>query len=187
MNGRMPAAGEPLPTESERPHGSGIVAYLLMFMGLSTLAACVLLPEWRAYQAMHRAEQVEWNRAESMRRVVERERRLLEATRDDPGVIARLAQRELGFRRPGELSVLVSVPQKSVAHETAFTPDPVPLPRSLARLAGYLPDYNYDAVFCDNQTRAIIMAMSVALTCLALCLPGSSAPGWKGSACDERG
>ena len=111
-----------------------------------------------------------------MRRVVERERRLLEATRDDPAVIARLAKRELGFRRRGELSVLVSVPQKSVAHETAFTPDPVPLPRSLARLAGYLPDYNYDAVFCDDQTRAIVMAMSVALICLALCLPGRSAP-----------
>lgn len=143
-----------------------------MFMALAAFAPCVLLPEWRAYQVLRVAEQAEQHRLDSLGRVVDRERSLLEATRDDPAVIARLARRELHFRHPGEYPVLVSVPGQSTSPEEPFTPDPVLPPPALSRAAGYLPDYDYDAIFCDEQTRLVVTAMSVALIGVALWLPG---------------
>ena len=152
-------------------HGNGVVAWLLMLMALAAFAPCVLLPEWRAYQAVRVEEQAQQHRLDALKRVVDRERRLLEAMQSDPAVIARLAQRDLGFRYPGHRPVLVSVPASSGPTEQPFVPEPVLPPPIVARVASYLPDYDYDAVFCDDRPRLVIMAMSVALIGVALWLP----------------
>src|SRR3990172_2627474 len=60
------------------PRG-GFVFWILILMGLGTFAPCILLPEWRQYQALHLVEQAEQHRLASMRRVVEREKHMLEA------------------------------------------------------------------------------------------------------------
>jgi len=154
--------------------GSGLISWLLIFMALAAFAPCVLLPELRSYQAMRMAEEAQQHRMDSLQRTVDREHRLLEALRSDPAVIARAAQRELRFKKPGDRQVRVSVTPTGKASDEAFAPKPVLAPRLLVQAAAYLPDYNYDRIFCDDRARLVIMAMSVALMLLAVCLPHRS-------------
>jgi hypothetical protein len=150
-----------------------LVSWVLLLMALGTFTPCVLLPEWRAYQVLQMAEQAERHRVGQMRHVVGRERRLVEALQTDPAVIRRVAQRELGFKMPGDRAVLVSVSPEADSTDAlgaSFVPQLVPPPPVLARAASYLPDYPYDRVFCDERTRLIVMGMSVALMLVAVCL-----------------
>jgi hypothetical protein len=149
-------------------------------MGVAAFAPCVLLPEWRAYQAMHMAQQAEQHRLDSLQRVVDRERRLLDALQTDPAVIARAAQRELGFFEPGSLPVRVPVTPVDTRQDQEFVPEPVPPPPIVAHMARHLPAFNYDSVFCDDRTRYVIMAMSVALIAVAMCLPSRRSAADKG-------
>ena len=172
-----------IPSAAPDPSPGGrLVFWLLAFMGVGAFAPCVLLPEWRTYQALKVAEQAQQHRLEALQRVVDRENRLLEALRSDPAVINRFAQRDLSFRRPGERAVRVSLPaadDDSVSRlvagdvgEESFIPEPVLPPRFVARALAHLPDYDYDRVFCDDETRPIIMGMSVALIGVAFGLFG---------------
>lgn len=152
------------------------VFWLLILMGVSTFAPCILLPEWRNYQAAKIAEQREHHRIEKLRQVVERERRQVEAIQNDPTVVARLAQRDLGFRRPGETIVPVPVSSSNNYDNIAelddedFEPAPILPPVWLSRATWWLPDMNYDAVFCDSSTRPIVMLMSVSVIMVAVAL-----------------
>lgn len=154
--------------------GRSFVSWLLIFMALAVLAPSILLPEWRAYQRVRMAEQAEQHKLHTLQSVVARERRMHKATRDDPAVLARLAQRELGFRQVGRRPVPVLL-EPSVAPEVtpendAFTPQPPPVPPVLARVASHLPGYDYDAVFCDPSLRLVVMAMSLGLLGVGLWL-----------------
>ena len=72
--------GEAFPTGNrpleigDSPRG-GLVFWTLIFMGLSTFAPCVILPEWRDYQAARVAEQREQHRLDQLRRTVKRDRK----------------------------------------------------------------------------------------------------------------
>jgi cell division protein FtsB len=149
----------------QAPRG-GLFFWMLIIMGLATFTPCVLLPEWREYQALRMAEQREQHRLDGMRRIVERERQMVDAVQSDPAVIARLAQRDLRFYRPGETTVAVDVPAFT-ADEDPYLPREVELPRGVAAAGAYLPNFNYDAIFCDQRTRPIVMGMSVLLTLCA--------------------
>ncbi len=162
-----------------------MVFWLLVTMGVGTLAPCVILPEWRGYQALQVQEQVQRHRVESLQAELDRQHRLLDAMRSDPGAIARFAQRDLGYYRPDERIVSVSVPEgahKTVTRPTSFDPEVTPPfvpklvepPPALARTLALLPRCDYDAIFCDEQTRPIVFAMSVALIGVALGLFGPS-------------
>jgi len=148
---------------TEQHTGRSFVSWLLIFMALGTLAPCILLPEWRTYQMMCMAEQAEQHRLDALAKVVAQERRLHEATRDDPAVLVRLAQRDLGFHQIGGQSVLVPVEPSTEPAESAFIPHPPQMPLMLARAAYRLPDYDYDAVLCNPQLRAVVLAMSLGL------------------------
>ena len=143
---------------------------MLILIGLATFTPCVVLPEWREYQALRLAEQTERHRLAEMQRVVDRERNMLEAMQSDPAVIARLAQRDLHFRRLGDTSVSVSVPLTATALQDRFVAEPIEPPVALARARSYMPDFNYDQLFCDDRTRPIIMVMSVGLIVTAIAL-----------------
>ena len=162
--------------DSDSTPRGGFVYWMLIFMGLATFTPCVILPEWREYQAVRLAEQAERHRLGEMQRVVDRERNLLEAMQSDPAVIARIAQRDLHFRRPGDTSVAVAVPFKATAIPEAFVAEPIEPPVALARARSYIPDFNYDALFCDDRTRPIIMVMSVGLIVTAIALFSTRAP-----------
>ena len=160
--------------DTPTPRNGGVVFWMLMLLAFGAFTPCVLLPEWRQYQTLCREEQVQRHRAEALAEQVEEQHRLLMALRSDPAVVARLAQREYRFRRPGDQVVPVSVVGNVDVSVKArpFVPEPVPLPPPFARAASHLPTYDYDRIFCDDETRPIIMAMSVGLIVLTLWLFG---------------
>jgi len=151
------------------------VFWLLTGMGLAAFAPCVILPEWRAYQDLRVAEQAEGHRLAALQREVEHQRRMLDAMRGDPAVIARLAQRDLHFRRPNEQTVKVDVPRAEPAAAEAFVPEPVEPPTVIARALARLPSLDYDRIFCEDESRPIIMALSLSLMIVALVLFGRRA------------
>ncbi|MEK7756659.1 MAG: hypothetical protein AAB385_05555, partial [Planctomycetota bacterium] len=70
-------------TIDNAPRGR-FVYWMLILMGLATFTPCIVLPEWREYQALRLTEQAERHRLGAMQRVVDRERNLLEAMQSDP-------------------------------------------------------------------------------------------------------
>jgi hypothetical protein len=147
---------------SFRLHPSSLLVYLLLLaMAVAAFAPCVLLPEWRQLQALRLVEAAELARVADMEVLLARERRLIEAMTTDPAVVARLAQRELGYRRADERAIpiagdaITSAPAtRSLLAESGKTIQP---------LAICWPGLEFDRVFCNDRTRPIIMGMSVAL------------------------
>jgi len=164
--------------------------WALVGLGLIGLAPSVLLPEWRQYQALSLAGQVEESKLRAFEDQVERERRTLEALQSDPAVTARLALRELNYRRADEREVSVPVmggvdhgpflsDQKSLDYDSGNPAGaavrPPALPGVLATVATRLPRLDYDRVFCDAPTRTIVMIMSTGLIAVAFALFGRAA------------
>jgi hypothetical protein len=152
------------------------VFWFLILLGVSTFAPCIIVPEWRNFQSAKVAEQRERHRLESLREVISRERRQVDAIQNDPTVVGRLAQRDLGFHRPGDTVVPVAIENQdhyaSVAEldDEDFVPSPVLPPVWFSRATWWLPDFNYDAIFCDPSTRPIVMLMSVTVIVVAVVL-----------------
>ena len=165
---------------TERRPG-GAVFWLLLVMGLSTFAACIVLSEWRQYQAIQVTRQREQYRLDQLQHRVDTERRNLEALQTDPAVVTRIAQRDLGFHRPGQPSVAVQTAGRvaglSTWHEPPFVATPVNPPEWVRRAGSVLPRFNYDAVFCEGGARSIVMVMSVALIVIAFALFGFTPTG----------
>ncbi len=166
--------GHRLGTPSSR-RGEGAVFWLLTALAFSTFAPCVILPEWKRYEALSIQEQLERHRVTELQRAVDREKRLLEAIRTDPAVVTRLAQRDLGLSRRNERAILVSVPSASTAPADEFVPTPPEPPALVAKATSLLPQYDYIGLFCDNRTRFPILVLSVALMALAFALFGQRA------------
>ncbi len=152
------------------------VFWFLVLLGVSTFAPCIIVPEWRSYQSAKVAEQREQHRLDKLREVVARERRQVDAIQNDPTVVARLAQRDLGFHRPGETVVPVAVENQdhfariAELDDVDFVPSPVLPPNWFSRAMWWLPDFNYDAIFCDPSTRPIVMLMSISVIVVAVVL-----------------
>ncbi len=162
---------------------SSLVFWLLVVLGMAGFAPCILLPEWREYQALHLTEQFERHKLEQLQGELDREQRTLAALQSDPLAVERLARRSLQFHRPGETIVHVPLTSDSSAHvaavspleqrqsllpEEPFVPVPAAPPVWINRWTARLPVLDYDAVFCDELTRTTIMAMSLGLIALAV-------------------
>jgi cell division protein FtsB len=161
----------PHPAAPSDERAGGALFWVLIALAAAAFAPCVILPAWRDYQSVARVEQqvrADVQRAEGD---LERQRRRADALRRDPAVIARVAQRELGYSKPGEVSVALGTTPPS----DAATPPPVPLdpvepPPIVAGLVQRLPSLDYDAVFCDGPTRVIIMVLAGGLVLAAFVL-----------------
>jgi hypothetical protein len=164
---------DPANTEWSGDGGAGLVFWWLIIMAVAAFAPCMLLPAWREYQAAELAERVGAHQvalAEAELDALERE---LDAIRNDPVVVSRLARRELELRGPGDDVVAVPVSRtvhRAVAPSPPLSLDPVKPPVAVARLARYLPDLNYDAVFCESPTRETVLFMSAGLFTLSFVL-----------------
>lgn len=179
-------ADSEVPTARAASPGPAIVYLLLMLLALAGLAPSVILPEWRSYQALRMAEQVAQDRLDHLQGIVEGERRRLRAMRTDPAAMARLAQRELRYHRPGERAVLVSIQDTTEQPTKPTTPTPVAPPALIARAVSYLPSLDYDGVFCDDETRRIVMGLSLGLMIAAFALFGWPAAGRAGQTNPQR-
>ncbi len=149
--------------------------WLLLTLAISTLAACVLLPEWRDLETLAAVEQAESDRADHMDQLVARERRNLSALTSDPAAMVRLAQRDLTMVRSGEIVVPVSLAAqdattpypRATADATTLTIAPPAIPRI---------SHQWDRVFCHNRIRPAIITLSIALAAAAFALFGFSKP-----------
>ncbi len=138
------------------------VFWMLFAMAVIGFAPCVLLPAWRDYQNARLVEQYEQAALDRMNESLDRQRRLAEALRSDPSVMARAAQRELEYTRPGEQRITVVPTDPGVDVEdagAAVTPEPIAPPAPVHWLVRSLPPLDYDAVFCDPSTRAIVILL----------------------------
>jgi len=155
--------------------GAAAVYWVLLALAISTLAACVLLPEWRDLETLAALEQAEADRADQMDQLVARERRNLSALTSDPAAMVRLAQRDLTMVRSGEIVVPVSLAgahtgdryPRATADATTLTIAPPASPRI---------SHQWDRVFCNNRLRPAIIALSIALAGAAFALFGFSKP-----------
>lgn len=156
--------------------GGVIVFWVLISLGVIVFVPCLLLPEWRNYEAMRYAEQWERHRLAAMEWSVAEQRRALDALQSDPGVLARVARRELGYLRPDEREVEVGSATTTLpatptpAPEFVFEPASVDPPRFLGGPIDLLPDFDYDALFCEPRMRGILMTMSLAMVLFACAL-----------------
>ncbi|RJP34499.1 MAG: hypothetical protein C4547_10765 [Phycisphaerales bacterium] len=148
-----------------------------MYWGLVLLASLglvpsLLLPEWRHYQALCMADQIERAQIERLERELARQTRLLEAVRVDPAVVYRLAERDLGIQiEPGSYVSVAPIGPPADA-SPPLTPEPVKPPAWIAAFVSHLPDLDYDAVFCEPQPRRVMIVMSTAVLCVAFVLYG---------------
>jgi cell division protein FtsB len=154
---------EPQPEISSSPAREGRWVFWALFaMAVIGFAPCVLLPAWRDYQNARLVEQYEQAALDRMNESLDRQRRLAEALRSDPSVMARAAQRELEYIRPGEQRITV-VPTEPLmdaeSDESTVAPAPIAPPAPVRWLVRNLPALDYDAVFCDPSTRAIVILL----------------------------
>ncbi len=157
---RFHSANEGNPTPDR---GAALVFLLLTSMALAALIPCVLLPEWRKYQVLDRAAQVEQHKLADLNREIEEAQAHLDALCSDPGAVARLAQRDLGYRRKGMRSIPVAAVTVPKEAGDMFRPTPVAPPAVVRRAVAFLPALDYDRIFCDEETRPIVMLMSIGL------------------------
>ncbi len=175
-------------TAREGDRCAGVVFWGLLLLAAPVFAMCILAPEWRTYEAMRVAERVEQDDQNLLKQRLARLRQDLRALRQDPAVVARLARRDLGYRRIGERYIPVTLTAQDAVPASQDSqlvssnfggseedhPDGrgdrapvVPWPH---RWAGLLPDYAYDRVFCAEPTRTIVFVMSTALIAIAYAL-----------------
>ena len=165
---RTPDARYDVPPDRRNGDGGRSLAYwILIALSLGVLAPCVLLPAWRENQRAELRHRLLAGRVAQLEARLERQRRLLDALDSDPAVITRAAMRELDYTQPGERFVSVAAAQSPPATPDLPVPAVKPLPVGLSRLARFLPDWNYDAVFNRQPIRRILMAMAVALLAAA--------------------
>jgi len=143
--------------------GAALVFLLLTCMGLAALTPCVLLPEWRKYEALDRTAQIEQHKLDRLNRRIDAEQTRLDALCRDPGAVARLAQRDLGYHRKGMRSIPVSAAVLPQEADDDFRPVPVTPPSLVRKAVAFLPELDYDQIFCDRETRPIVMLMSIGL------------------------
>jgi hypothetical protein len=163
----------PAEESADRPERADRWVFWLLFtLAAVAFAPCVIVPVWLDYGETRQAEQRQLDEVRRAQAEVDRQRRLAEALRSDPAVIARAAQRELEYTIPGQLQVDVA-PDRASPQDEAVDPaesaaaDPPIPPLPIAR---YLPKLNYRAVFCDPQTRLLIALMSGGLLVTAFVL-----------------
>ena len=144
---------------------------------MAVLAAvpCVLLPEWDRTRELWDAEETQGAVIERLECDLDYQNRVLEALRTDPAVNIRLAQRDLGYRPPGERVVVVEnledhPPVTRCSTLTDRDESTWPIPGSLRRLGRKLPEIDHQAVFCRDPSRITILLMSGALIVVALAL-----------------
>jgi len=162
-------------------HSGGIVFWMLLILGFSVFTPCVLWPEWRDYQLLEDAQIQARQHLDSLLDMVDQEKRLLLAMQTDPGVVARIAQRDLRFVRSGERSVSVDISSINVKqdfyHEPVFdekvrASDSIFIPSLLTQMGQMCPDLDYDQLFGSEETRMILIIMSISLIALSFILFG---------------
>lgn len=144
--------------------------WLLVIPASIVFAACVLAPVWEDYRAMALAEHLETAAVDRMRADIERLERELEGLRNDPAVIARVAQRDLGYHRSNRDIVYVAPSPPAHEFELAFSDRETEPPSSVDAYLNRLPLAKHRDAFLDARTRIRLMCLCGAVAAAAFIL-----------------
>lgn len=155
--------------------------WFLIVLAMIGFIPCVMIPVWDDYQALMAAVGEESQVNEAMRSDIERLERRRIMIETDPAVTLRASRRELGYRRAGDVVVDIPVspppPTDSMLAETGT--DEVSPPEFLLGFLGSLPPLDYRAVFVEEPSRTVMLAMSGCVLLAAFAIyhgqPSSSA------------
>ena len=158
------------PEASGDPRPSPVWFWLLVLIASAMFAPCVLVPVWKDYQAIKLAERFEIATVGEMRRDMDRQERMLDALRTDPGAVSRVAQRDLAYTRRGASSVRVQADPAPRRRPAVSIVDRVQPPVAVTRALGWLSiTPKHLEVFADREVRTTVMCLSGGLI-LAACL-----------------
>lgn len=144
--------------------------WVLVFLASGTFAPCVLVPAWQELRALTVLESVESQGIEQLRADVRHRRRHLDALREDPMVVARVALRDLAYSRPNESTVFLpagAAPPRRHRRRVVVTAES---PAVLRRVLSWLPYGDRSDVFADPARRMTLIGLSGALLVAAFVL-----------------
>jgi hypothetical protein len=116
------------------------------------------------------AERLEAETVAQMRADIDRLRRHLDGIRNDPSVIARVAQRDLGYRRINQQSVYVGLELGDSRLEDRHSVADRQPPSVVDAYLGRLPLAEHRDAFLDRVTRIRLMCLSGAVMAVAFIL-----------------
>lgn len=148
---------------------SGVVFWLLVGLAVPTLAASLIVPEWRNLVALDVARQWEAHRVEQLNEQITAGQRALDAIRADPAVVARLAMRELNYRREGHDTIALGLPVSAPQDQAAFAAQPMSPPEPVSSLASRVPA-SVVGVFADGDLQPILIGLSASVLACAFVL-----------------
>jgi len=168
---------QPLEVYPRHQAGHTAAFWFLMVIAFAVFTPCVLMPAWIRYGELYRQEQIMAARVAAMTEAQDKLDRTIEALRTDPGVNERVAIRELGYKRHGEMAAASlwdgnkwQLLQSLEPIEVNVAPNDLQLPVAMSRLLSYLPNWPYVEVFCESPYRETSLAMSIALMGFAFIL-----------------
>ena len=168
------SAGTNADLPATEPALNGPVFWLLVAMSMGTLAACVIVPEWRHLQLLTQAKQQHQQRVDLLQGHIDHQKRLLKALRTDPALVQRLAQRDLSLNTGQDKTVWVSTASAPTTRGT--DPASAGIARQQSATAAppsnFLADYDFAALFCDEQARLMLLVLSTTLLAVAIYLSG---------------
>jgi len=167
------ATAEPVGVSGVESAPSSVMFWVLLLMASAVFAPCVLVPVWRDYQAIVLARRVEERAVAHMRSNVDRLEKHLDALRNDPAVIGRVARRDLAYTSNRETVVLVDAVSPhvdTVSARSVETIQDVEPPPWMRRVLTWLPFADRADVFSDSATRATLMLLSGGLVMAAFWL-----------------
>jgi len=161
------------------------VFWFLLGLAFAAFIPCIVLPEWRDYQAARVAEEAVARENARIRTELSRQRQVLEAVRSDPAVMERMARRELAYAKPGEVAApRLSLEVEEPPERAELIEAPAP-PAPIERILTWMPFAADDNIFCDPSTRLLIMALSGGLVVTAFVLFPPRRPQRTARACDS--
>ena len=166
-----------------KPSATATAAHAIMFwvlagMAFALFAPAVLLPLWEETREIHAHEQKMAAAVAQMEAQRDRNAARIQALKDDPLVIERIARRELNYKPEGEevahwssrelAAMPVHVPPTTQPSEAGG-----PVPEAwVHRVQAWLPAWPYHKLFVEMPNRMLMMLMAGGLLVTAFVLYG---------------
>jgi len=154
--------------------GPTVVFWLLAGGGVALMTLCLLAPAVQEYRRA-RAQRLRMaGHVEALRAQTNRQRRIIEALRSDPGANAQLAKAQLNYRAPDEVVVhtpMTDAPMAPVQPPQVPSGDSAVEPPSLAAQAERAAQrFGLIALAADPTARPVLMVLAAAALGAALFL-----------------
>jgi hypothetical protein len=168
--------------DATQPAAHAIMFWLLSVMAFALFAPSVLLPIWEENKVLRDYEAQMAVMVADLEAQRDRNNSRIEALKNDPLVIERIARRDLNFRPAGEeetawtpeelASVRVVQPPKVRSGESAGEPTPA----WVLSLRRWLPDWPWRDLFVKPTNRLLMLTMAGGLLVAAFVLysPGAA-------------